>query len=128
MSRPLQRNLLGLPALIFALSALPLLAGCEEVRFPGCNSDAECVAKDAGPGTNICINQRCVGCRYDTDCPKGEYCAEGNKCSAVVPKPTADEKPTSWDPNSFNECARGCKERDCIELCNHRFPDGKRRP
>jgi hypothetical protein len=87
----------------FLLLALALHSGCSEGRFPVCKTNADCEARDAGPdANNICFAQRCVECRYDTDCPVGSVCTSSQSCDSISDTPAAsaqkEEPAPTWDP------------------------------
>jgi hypothetical protein len=122
--------LAALPA-VLALSALSALGtSCGEGRFPVCKSDAECAEKvgDAGTGPKVCYNLRCVECRYDTDCAVGKACNRNlNECQDIGGVSVAEEDAgasggaSAWDPANWDECAKRCKDQDCIKQCDQRF-------
>lgn len=126
MTRPLLfAGLLGALAAALALSGA-LLGGCGEGRFPVCKSNADCQQRDAGPNGKICFDLRCVACRYDSDCAPGSVCSAAGTCSALDRKPGEDPdggaaELRSWDPNTWNECAAGCKDQACLSACDRRF-------
>ncbi len=117
------RFLAGL--LLLAAPVAPIavtLAGCEEGRFPVCRTNADCAERDAGKLGNVCFDLRCVECQYDTDCPSGKICGTTKTCEGLGPSPAAsDDTPKAWDPKDWNECAKGCKDPACIQVCDQRF-------
>ncbi|MBI5489592.1 MAG: OmpA family protein [Deltaproteobacteria bacterium] len=52
------------------VSSLVAAAGCGP-DYPNCDSDEDCHAGE------FCVNNLCVGCREDGDCPVGQGCREG---------------------------------------------------
>jgi Cys-rich repeat protein len=97
----------------------------DEGRFPVCKTDDDCKARDAGTDVTICWNLKCVECLYDTDCAAGSYCTKDKTCSSLSPRPADEPGPKGWDPASFDECTKACKDEACVEGCNQRFPDKK---
>jgi len=112
-------------------AALLLAAACvdnlEEGRFPICKSNDDCKARDAGDDANICWNLKCVECMYDVDCPAGSFCNASKECKPLSPAATEDPGPKGWDPATFDECIKTCKDKDCVDICNKRFPEKKPR-
>jgi hypothetical protein len=119
-------GLLGALATSLATASLSAgLAGCSEGRFPVCHTNADCEQRDAGTG-NVCFSLRCVQCRYDADCAPGSVCGGTGTCSTLDERrrDEADGGPgelRSWDPNTWKECATGCKDQDCLDTCDRRF-------
>jgi len=121
---------LPLPAVLVAtlISACAgsLPSSLEDGRFRTCESNADCIARDAGTGESICWNLRCVQCNYDTDCAAGSYCAD-NKCKTLDPKPAEEKDPTDTNAKTIDECLKGCSDKECTDTCNARFPDAKKK-
>jgi hypothetical protein len=123
--------------MILRAKALPLVAagfvfvGCDgNSRFPICKTDADCVTSEGQPlPGSICYDLRCVQCGNDTHCKVGEVCSlQTKECQSLGggPKP---EEPTSgsgdsgWEPSSWKECAKACKDEGCIEECGKKFKE-----
>jgi hypothetical protein len=34
---------------------------------------------------------------------------------------STDDGPTTWDPKDWNECAKTCKDPECLKVCDQRF-------
>lgn len=99
-------------------------ASCEGGRFPVCKSSEECAARGPGSGGKVCYNLKCVQCRYDTDCERGNVCNPHNECVSIgVPggDPEETNAAVSWEPSNWDECAARCKEKDCVHACDQRF-------
>lgn len=110
-----------------AASITSLLAGCGEGRFPVCHTNADCQERDAGKLGNVCVNLRCVACRYDADCAAGSICSANGTCD-ILAEPRHEEADggaageiRGWDPTSWNECAKSCQDQACISTCDRRF-------
>lgn len=110
-----------------AASTTSLLTGCGEGRFPVCHTNADCQERDAGKLGNVCVNLRCVACRYDADCAPGSICSNNGTCDVIgeaqheeAEGGTAGEI-RSWDPTNWNECAKTCQDQACISTCDRRF-------
>ncbi len=107
--------------------AAALLLGCAEGRFPVCHSNADCEARvDAGKGGGTtCYNLRCVECRYDTDCPAGKICGNTATCEGIGAQAGSkggDKEDTpAWEPGSWDDCAKNCKDQTCLSQCDARF-------
>jgi hypothetical protein len=119
----------GTVGLVAGVLLAVALGGCGDSRFPGCKTDAECAATDAGPADPrhpVCYNLKCVECRYDTDCAGGAACdLSKNACEAgSTPRPgdkDAGEVTTAWEHGSWDQCAADCKDRECIQACDEKF-------
>jgi hypothetical protein len=107
-----------------ALASGALVVACSDGRFPVCKSNAECASPDGGPG-NICYNLKCVECVYDDNCPAGKACNRKlNTCESILGAPPTEEggdSSSAWEPADWDECAKRCKEPDCISSCDQRF-------
>jgi Cys-rich repeat protein len=113
-----------------ALMAGALAVSCSEGRFPVCKSNEECAARTGeGAGGKVCYNLKCVECAYDSDCPSGKACnGRLNVCESIGGAPASGDEgkestegPTTWDVNNWDECAKRCKDPDCIHVCDQRF-------
>ncbi|HVY46207.1 MAG TPA: hypothetical protein VHB21_10025 [Minicystis sp.] len=107
-----------------------LAAACDTGRFPTCKDNAEC-AKNTDGGAPVCFDLRCVECAYDVDCAPGKVCGPTKTCDALGGATTAtqDQQPvdagaesTKWEPGSWDDCAKDCKDQDCIHTCDQKFP------
>jgi hypothetical protein len=109
--------------------ALPLaVAACNEGRFPTCKDNAEC-AKNTDGGAPVCYDLRCVECAYDVDCAPGKVCNGASKtcdslggATAATGEGDAGAEKSKWEPGSWDDCARDCKDQDCVHSCDGRFP------
>jgi hypothetical protein len=125
--------------LAFGASGLVALAlainGCNVGRFPTCNDNQDCVKSTDG-GAPVCFDLRCVECQYDVDCPTGKVCniaartcdplggnTAANQGETQVDAGAADPS-SKWSPGSWDDCARDCKDQDCIHNCDSKFPKG----
>ncbi len=110
-------------SLAFLFAAAP---SCTDGRFPVCKSDADCQVNDAGPGGKLCFNLKCVECRYDSDCGSGKACNRSlNACESILGAPPPDDTSTptgnNWEPSNWDECAKRCKDADCVKQCDQQF-------
>jgi hypothetical protein len=126
-------------ALLLAFGASTLfvaalaLNGCDVGRFPTCKDNQEC-QKSTDGGAPICFDLRCVQCQYDVDCEPGKVCnitartcdTLGGATSAEGDKPgdAGAEPSTKWSPGSWDDCAKDCKDQDCVHNCDTKFPKG----
>ena len=117
-------------ALALGAFALALTTtGCDQGRFPTCKDNAEC-AKSTDGGAPICYDLRCVQCTYDVDCASGKVCSNTTKTCDSLGGATPDTQPegdagvgaTKWEGGSWDDCAKDCKDQDCIHSCDSRFP------
>jgi hypothetical protein len=109
--------------------AMPLVSACDQGRFPICKDNEEC-AKDTEGKARVCYNLKCVECRYDSDCAPGKACsAAKNVCEGIDERaaqpppplfPTATE--AKWEPGTWDDCAKACKDPVCIRSCDAKFP------
>lgn len=114
---------------VFCLSSLALIAitapSCSDGRFPVCKTDADCQTDDAGTGAKLCFNLKCVECRYDNDCGAGKACNRSlNTCESILGTPPPEDSSSTapnWEPANWDECAKRCKEADCVKQCDQQF-------
>ncbi|MDC0744234.1 hypothetical protein [Polyangium mundeleinium] len=117
---------LALAAALVSACAGGLPGSLEDGRFATCETNDDCIARDAGTEAGICWNLRCVQCLYDTDCAAGAYCAD-NLCKTLDPKPAEEQDPTDANAKTIDECIKACTDKECIDTCNARFPDAKKK-
>jgi peptidoglycan-associated lipoprotein len=60
-----------------------VVAACgPEIKYPSCDTDADCKTNAEGTGVDeYCVNQKCQECREDTHCDAGQECKSG-RCEA----------------------------------------------
>ena len=98
-------------------------AGCDVgSRFPVCQTNADCAARDGGTLGNVCYNLRCVECHYDTDCGSGQVCGSANTCDRIHDRDedAGPDEHVEWN-GTWDDCARGCADPACIKRCNDKF-------
>ncbi len=108
-----------------------LLAACPDgsaTRFPVCKSDEECAAREDDGGKVFCSNLRCVGCRYDTDCPAGGYCDKTQICKTIAPKQVEDPDVSTAEYKTHDDCLKACMDSACTDVCSARFAEPKKKP
>jgi hypothetical protein len=113
-------------AVTLVATAAAHLAGCLEGRLPVCKTDEDCIPEKgqrvAGP---ICYDLRCVECRYDKDCKTGHICNSALECESLGETSGDGDKEkdakVSWEPGSWKECAKACKDEDCLTACDQKF-------
>lgn len=123
-SAGLRRGAAELAAIVALCLMGALAASCSGGRFPVCKSNEECAAKGGDTG-KVCYNLKCVQCAYDGDCPSGKACnRQLNECQSILssspPEEGSDASP-SWEPTTWDECAKRCKDPACITACDQKF-------
>ena len=126
-------SLLGL----FGLLAM----GCEDSRFPVCQTDKDCNKKVEGAASatasekpKVCFDLRCVECHYDGDCPEGEVCSTSTReCRRLDPKVPSASGPSAGEPGSgvtpsgprdpagWEACVKKCANKGCLAKCDAQF-------
>jgi hypothetical protein len=122
--RPRARAALaGLALALTTAVAVGLAApGCLEGRFPTCKDNEECQKKTDG-GAPVCYDLRCVECHYDVDCAPGKACNNNNVCEGLgTGDVDAGEPSSKWESGNWDDCARDCKDPDCVKSCDAKFP------
>lgn len=88
-----------------------VVAACGGAKYPNCDTDEDC-NNDGHHG--VCVNSKCVQCKDDTGCSKGQKCDSG-ACVAI--QGYCDEKTTcpGGVPCQNNRCAPAAKiePREC---------------
>jgi 1-acyl-sn-glycerol-3-phosphate acyltransferase len=122
------RTLLIAFATLLGAPLLAVGASCDEARYAACRTNADCQERDGGKFGNVCVNLRCLECHYDTDCPGGSVCSSRGTCDNIASKSAGDDEDggrkveiPGWDPTSWDECAKTCKDPDCVSVCDRRF-------
>ncbi len=126
--------------LLVLLGAL-LLTGCEDSRFPVCQTDQDCNKKVEGASSatpaehaKVCFDLRCVQCHYDGDCGEGEVCSTSTReCRRLDPKTPSAGAPAAGEPGSgvapsgprdpagWEACVKKCANKDCLAKCDAQF-------
>jgi peptidoglycan-associated lipoprotein len=90
-------------SLLFLLLTAFLFLGCKP-KYPKCDKDKQCSKKKAG---EVCVSGKCVQCKDDAGCDKGESCEEG-VCEEI-----------DGFCQSKNDCDQGelCKNSRCTPGC-----------
>jgi len=94
MKRAISRAL----AVAFALSAIAV--ACGGAKYPNCDNDDGCNS-DGHKG--VCVDGKCVACRDDAGCSKGETCKAGQCVTA----------PDYCDDT--HSCDGDCKNHHCVK-------------
>jgi peptidoglycan-associated lipoprotein len=89
--------------------SLVALAGCGP-KYPNCDKDKDCDKKKKG---EVCLKGKCVKCKDDAGCPKGQSC-DGGSCEPIE---GYCEAKTDCGPGELckdNQCSPGCDvSSDC---------------
>jgi peptidoglycan-associated lipoprotein len=94
---------------LFGVLAALFLSGCGP-KYPNCNKDKDCEKKKAG---EVCVNQKCVQCKDDTNCPKGQSCSSGT-CQAITGFCESKNDCGQGELCESNKCTPGCEvNADC---------------
>lgn len=108
MKRTLSRGL----AVAFTLSVIAV--ACGGAKYPNCDNDDGCNTDDH---KGVCVDGKCVACRDDAGCSKGEQC-KGGQCVARAPVAATTSTATA-DQNTCDEdrpCGPGthCQNGHCV--------------
>jgi peptidoglycan-associated lipoprotein len=90
-------------SLLFLLLLSLAFLGCKP-KYPACEKDKQCTKKHPG---QFCVNKKCVQCKDDSNCDKGESC-EAGLCEEIEDF-----------CQSKNDCDQGelCKNNRCTPGC-----------
>ncbi len=95
MKRAIQR------LFVASLTLGVIAVACGGAKYPNCDNDTDCNA-DGHKG--VCLDGKCVACRDDSGCAKGESCKSG-QCEAI----------TDFCDDS-HACSGTCKDHHCVKV------------
>jgi peptidoglycan-associated lipoprotein len=90
-------------AVLFGVSLLGAVVagGCGGLKWPNCDGDEACNVEGR---TGVCVDGKCVACRDDKGCGKGQACRSG-RCEDVQ----------GWcDETKPCGAGKGCKAHRCV--------------
>lgn len=97
-------------ATLIALFALFALLGCGP-KYPNCEKDKDC---EKGGKGEVCLKGKCVQCKDDNGCPKGQSCSAEGSCEPIAGFCESKTDCPQGEVCEDNRCSPGCEvSSDC---------------